>query len=265
MYRFEYQIASDLADAVARRDKAGDGLYLAGGMTLVPTLKQRLAAPSDLIDLSAVAELKGISESGGAVRIGAMESHAEVAASALVKERLPALSGLAGGIGDPMVRNRGTLGGSVANADPVADYPAAVVGLGATIHTDRRSIAADEFFQGLFETALEEGELISAVEFPVPARAAYAKFENPVSRYAIVGVFLADFGAALRLAVTGAGPSVFRVPEMEAALSEDFSPDALAGIAVDAATLNDDLHAGAEYRAHLVGVMARRAVEAARG
>jgi carbon-monoxide dehydrogenase medium subunit len=265
MYRFEYQQAQDIADAVKRREKAEDGVYLAGGMTLVPTLRQRLAAPSDLIDLAGIDALKGIEEDGGSLRIGAMESHADVAASELVRDRIPALSSLAAGIGDPQVRNRGTLGGSVANADPAADYPAAVLGLGATIHTDRRTIEADDFFRGLFETALEEGELITAIEFPVPRRASYHKFKNPVSRYAIVGVFVADFGAAVRLAVTGAAVCVFRVPEMEAALSEAFLPQSITGITVDAAAMNRDLHAGAEYRAHLVGVMARRAVEAANG
>ena len=265
MYRFEYQRAADIADAVARREKAEDGLYLAGGMTTVPTLRQRLAAPSDLIDLAGIEALRGIEERHGSLRIGAMETHADVAASELVRSRIPALAALAGGIGDPQVRNRGTLGGSVANADPAADYPAAVLGLGATIHTDRRTIAADDFFSGLFETALEEGELITEIEFPVPTRAAYRKFKNPVSRYAIVGVFVADLDGAVRLAVTGAAASVFRVPEMEAALRADFSAAAINDIAVDAAALNSDLHAGALYRAHLVGVMARRAVEAASG
>lgn len=265
MYRFEYQQAADIGDAVARRRAAGDGLYLAGGMTMVPILRQRLASPSDLIDLAGIAALKGIGEDGGSLRIGAMESHAEVAASALVRERIPALADLAGGIGDPQVRNRGTLGGSLANADPAADYPAAILGLGATIHTDRRAIAADDFFTALFETALEEGELITAVEFPIPRRAAYRKFKNPVSRYAIVGVMLADFGDHVRLAVTGAAACAFRIPEMEAALAGEFSPTAIAGITVEAAAMNRDLHAGPEYRAHLVGVMARRAVEAAGG
>ena len=265
MYRFEYHRAADIGDAVARRKAAEDGLYLAGGMTMVPTLRQRLASPSDLIDLAGIAALKGIDETAGSLRIGAMESHAEVAASALVRDRLPALAGLAVGIGDPQVRNRGTLGGSLANADPVADYPAAVLGLGASIHTDRRTLAADDYFRGLFETALEEGELITAVEFPIPERAAYRKFKNPVSRYAIVGVFVADFGDHVRLAVTGAAACAFRIAEMEAALAGEFSPEAIKDITIEAAEMNRDLHAGPEYRAHLVGVMARRAVEAAGG
>ena len=265
MYRFEYQRAENIGDAVARRQAAEDGLYLAGGMTMVPTLRQRLAAPSDLIDLAGIAALKGIEEADGSLRIGAMETHADVAANALVRDRIPALAGLAGGIGDPQVRNRGTLGGSVANADPAADYPAAVLGLGATIHTDRRAIAADDFFAGLFETALEEDELITAIAFPEPRRAAYEKFRNPVSRYAIVGVFVADFGDHVRLAVTGAAASIFRIPEMEAALAGEFSAAAIKDITVEAAAMNKDLHAGAGYRAHLVGVMAGRAVEAAGG
>ena len=265
MYRFEYHRAKDIGDAVARRQAAEDGLYLAGGMTMVPTLRQRLASPSDLIDLAGIAALKGLEEADGSLRIGAMETHADVAASALVRDRIPALSGLAGGIGDPQVRNRGTLGGSVANADPAADYPAAVLGLGATIHTDRRTIAADDFFCGLFETALEEDELITAISFPVPKRAAYRKFKNPVSRYAIVGVFVADFGDYVRLAVTGAAASIFRLPEMEAALAGEFTAAAIKQITVEAAEMNRDLHAGTGYRAHLVGVMARRAVEAANG
>ncbi len=265
MYRFEYHRAADIGDAVARRRAAEDGLYLAGGMTMVPTLRQRLASPSDLIDLAGIAALKGIEGAAGSLRIGAMESHAEVAASALVRDRIPALAGLAGSIGDPQVRNRGTLGGSLANADPAADYPAAVLGLGASIHTDRRTLAADDYFRGLFETALEEGELITAVEFPIPKRAAYEKFKNPVSRYAIVGVFVADFGDHVRLAVTGAAACAFRIAEMEAALARQFSPKAIKDITIEAAEMNRDLHAGPEYRAHLVGVMAGRAVEAAGG
>ena len=264
MYRFNYGKATSVADAAARLAQADDGMLMAGGQTLIPTLKQRLAMPSDVIDLRGVTELAGIQASADAVTIGAMTTHAAVAASGEVASAIPALAKLAGGIGDPAVRNLGTIGGSLANSDPAADYPAAVLGLGATIKTDRREIAADDFFVDLFETALEGGEIIASVAFPVPRRAAYVKFPNPASRYAIVGVFVAETGAGVRVAVTGAGPCAFRVAEMEAALDADFAPEAIAGIAVPDADLNSDIHAAADYRAHLVGVMARRAVAAAR-
>lgn len=265
MYRFDYHKASDAADAVRRLEGAEDGQYLAGGMTLLPTLKMRLAAPSDLVDLAGISELSGIEADDGAIHIGAMTRHADVAASDLVRENIPALAALAGGIGDPAVRNRGTLGGSVATADPAADYPAALLGLGATIITERGRHPADGFFSDLFETALAEGELITGVCFPMPEQAAYMKFKNPASRYAIVGVFVARFKDGVRVAVTGAGSSVFRVAEMEAALAENFSADAISGMTISAEGLNSDLHAGADYRAHLTAVMARRAVEAANG
>ncbi len=260
MYEFNYHRATSLDEAAALRARAEDGLYLAGGHTLIPTLKQRLAAPSDVIDLSSVPDLAGIQVDERAVTVGAMTRHAEVAGSPEIARVLPALAELAGQIGDPAVRNRGTLGGSIANADPAADYPAAVVGLGATVITTAREIAADDFFTGLFETALDEGEIITAVRFPIPEAAAYQKFLNPASRYAVVGVFVARTESGIRVAVTGAGAHVFRVPEMEAALAGNFSPDAIAGITVSADRLNADIHASAEYRAHLVGVMARRAV-----
>lgn len=263
MYAFQYRRPTTLADAAALLAGADDAKLLGGGQTLIPTLKQRLAMPSDLIDLAGVAELKGIREEAGGLTIGAFTRHAEVAHSDVVARAIPALASLAEGIGDRQVRNLGTLGGSVANADPAADYPAAVVALKATVTTDRRRIAGDDVFTGLFETALEPGEIVTAVSFVRPGKAAYAKFRNPASRYAIVGVFVAAFGTEVRVAVTGAGPSVFRVPEMEAALAADFRPEALNGIAVPADDLNADLHASAEYRAHLVGVMARRAVAAA--
>ncbi len=226
-------------------------------------MKLRLAAPSDLIDLRDVAELRGIKADAGTVTIGAMTRHAEVAAAQEVRKAIPALATLAAGIGDRMVRNMGTLGGSVANSDPAADYPAALLGLAATVNTNKRKIAADQFFTGLFETALQAGEIITSVSFPVPKRAAYVKFKNPASRYAIVGVFVADTGGGVRVAVTGAAGSVFRVPDMEKALSARFSPDAVTGIRVAAGALNSDMHASAEYRAHLVTVMAKRAVEQA--
>src|SRR5215469_8254757 len=265
MYDFNYQKPGTLADAAKAISAAEDGKLMAGGMTLIPTLKQRLARPSDVIDLGAIAELKGIKRDGNAIVIGAMTKHADVAHSDVVKGAIPALAALAEGIGDPQVRNRGTIGGSIANADPAADYPAALVGLGATVKTNKRSIAADDFFTGLFETALEEGEIVTAVSFPIPEKAAYSKFPNPASRYAVVGVFVAKTGGGSRVAVTGAGPSVFRVPEMEAALGKSFSGDAVKDIKVKADDLNSDIHASAAYRAHLVTVMAKRAAAAAAG
>jgi carbon-monoxide dehydrogenase medium subunit len=263
MYDFNYHRPKSVADALKQLGAAEDGKLVAGGMTLIPTLKQRLARPSDLVDLAAIGELKGIKREGNALVIGAMTPHAEVAASAEVRKAIPALAHLADGIGDPQVRNRGTIGGSIANADPAADYPAGVVGLGATVVTNKRKIAGDEFFKGLFETALQEGELVTAVSFPIPEKAGYSKFPNPASRYAVVGVFVAKTAGGVRVAVTGAGPSVFRVKEMEAALGKDFSPKAVEGIKVAAKGLNSDIHASAEYRAHLVTVMAKRAVQAA--
>ena len=261
MYDFNYQKAGSIDQAAAAVKKAEDGTYLAGGMTLLPTLKQRLAKPSDVIDLSGIGDLAGIKVEGDNVVIGAMTTHAAVAGSTDVAGKIPALAALAGGIGDPQVRNRGTIGGSIANNDPAADYPAACLGLGATIVTNSREIAADDFFQGLFETALEDGEIITAVSFPAAEAACYMKFENPASRYAIVGVFVAKTGGGTRVAVTGAGQDgAFRSAEMEKALDADFSADAIAGISVDQGDLNSDIHASAEYRAHLVGVMAKRAV-----
>ena len=263
MYEFNYRRASSVSDAVASLAQSDDASYLAGGMTLIPVLKFRLAGPSDVIDLAGLGELKGIQAGDGAVTIGAMTTHATVAASADVRQAIPALADLAESIGDPQVRNRGTIGGSIANADPAADYPAAVLGLGATVHTNSRTIAGDDFFTGMFETALEPGELVTAVSFPVPERAAYMKFPNPASRYAVVGVMVSQGGDGVRVAVTGAGGSAFRVPEMEQALTANFAPEAVADISVSADGLNEDLHASAEYRAHLVTVMAKRAVAAA--
>lgn len=260
MYQFEYHKAKTLADAEKLFAAASDGKFLAGGHTLIPTLKQRLASPSDLIDLNGIAELKGITVGGGWVSIGAGTKHAEVHASKEIAAAIPALAELAGLIGDPAVRHRGTIGGSVANADPAADYPAAVLGLNATIHTTKRKIAADAFFTGMFETALEPGEIITKVDFPVPEKAAYEKFRNPASRYAMAGVFVAKTKDGVRVAVTGAGPSVFRQAEMEAALAKSFTVDAIAGIKVSDDGLNSDLHGSAAYRANLVSVMAKRAV-----
>ncbi|MCC7426819.1 MAG: xanthine dehydrogenase family protein subunit M [Alphaproteobacteria bacterium] len=264
MYEFAYHRPASLAEAKTKHGGDDDRRYLAGGMTLLPTLKHRLARPTDLVDLARIGELAGISVAGNTVSIGAMTKHAAVAASAEVAKAIPALAHLASLIGDRQVRNRGTIGGSVANNDPAADYPAALLGLGATVHTDKRSIAADDFFQGMFATALEPGELITKISFPVPQKAAYQKFPNPASRYAMVGVFVAVTGGGPRVAVTGAGANgVFRVTAMEEALKGGWSADRLKGIAVPADGLNSDIHASAEYRAHLIGVMARRAVAAA--
>ncbi len=265
MYDFTYRKASSIDAAVAAVKKAEDGKFLAGGMTLLPTLKQRLAHPSDLVDLSPLGELKGIAVGATAVTIKAMTRHADVARSAEVAKAIPALAKLASGIGDRQVRNRGTIGGSIANNDPAADYPAAVLGLGATVHTNTRQIAGDAFFRGLFETALEDGELVTQVVFPIPSRAGYMKFPNPASRYCMVAVMVAQTKEGVRVAVTGAGPCVFRVPAMEAALTKKFAPEALDGITIADDRLNSDIHASAEYRAHLVGVMARRAVAEAIG
>ncbi|MBX3500892.1 MAG: xanthine dehydrogenase family protein subunit M [Alphaproteobacteria bacterium] len=263
MYDFAYHKPKSVADAVAAVKKAGEGKFMSGGMTLIPTLKQRLARPSDVVDLGAIGDLKGIKVDASSVTIGAMTRHAEVAASAEVAKAIPALAKLAANIGDAQVRNRGTIGGSVANNDPAADYPAALVALGATVHTNERKIAADDFFKGMFETALKDGEMITAVSFPVPKKAAYMKFPNPASRYAMVGVFVADTSGGARVAVTGAGPGVFRVKDMEAALGKSWSADSVASIKVPAGGLNNDIHASREYRAHLVTVMAKRAVAAA--
>jgi len=263
MYQFEYYKASSVEDAMKKLASADDGKILAGGMTLLPTMKQRLASPSDLIDLSGIAALKGIKVDGKTVAIGAMTTHWEVHSSKDVQKAIPALSDLAGQIGDPMVRHRGTIGGSIANSDPSADYPAAVIGLGATIKTNKRDIAADDYFKGLFETALADDELIVSVSFPIPKRAAYQKFPQPASRYAMVGVMVAETDSGIRVGVTGAGPCAFRVPAMEKALGAKFAPDSVANITIPADGLNSDIHGSAEYRAHLVGVMAKRAVAAA--
>jgi aerobic carbon-monoxide dehydrogenase medium subunit len=263
MYAFDYFNPKHVNDAVVDLAKE-DAKALAGGMTLLPTMKQRLASPTAIVDLVHIAELRGIALEGNAIAIGAMTRHVDVATSEIVKRAIPALAELASLIGDPAVRNRGTIGGSIANNDPAADYPAAALALGATIETDKRSIAADDFFKGLFETALEAGELITRVYFPTPEKAGYAKFRNPASRYALVGVFVAKTAAGVRVAVTGAGASgVFRVEAFEKALEANFSASALDGLTVDASNLSSDMHADAEYRAHLIGVMAKRAVGAA--
>ena len=265
MYSFRYQRAASVDDASAILAARPRAKLLAGGQTLVAAMKLRLADPGDIVDLGAVKGLSEIRVEGRTVTIGAMTRHAEVAASAEVRTAIPALAALAGGIADRMVRNMGTIGGSVANNDPSADYPAAVLALGAKVVTQRRTIAADAFFTGMFETALEAGEIITAVNFPAPVRAAYMKLRNPASRYAIVGVFVADLGGSVRVAVTGAGPVVFRMTAMEQALTARFAPDAIAGIKAPEEGLNVDIHAGADHRAHLITVMAMRAVAAALG
>jgi aerobic carbon-monoxide dehydrogenase medium subunit len=263
MYAFEYHRPQSLAGAAADLAKP-DAKLLAGGMTLLPTMKQRLASPAALVDLKNVAELAGVSREGDNLVIGAMTRHADVARSNVVQAAIPAIATLAGGIGDPHVRNMGTIGGSLANNDPSADYPAAALALGATIVTNKRRIGAQDFFKGLFETALETSELVTQVIFPIPQRAAYMKFPNPASRYALVGVFVAKTAGGVRVAVTGAGANgVFRASALESALSANFSPAALDGVSVPASGLNSDLHADADYRAHLIGVMAKRAVAAA--
>ena len=263
MYEFNYHRPDTLDAVSALIESSDDPKIVAGGMTLLPTMKQRLAAPSDLIDLGGVSGLDGISVAADTVTIGAMVRHVDIERSEEVATAIPALSELAGLIGDPQVRNRGTLGGSVANADPAADYPAAVLAFKGTVVTTAREIAADDYFIDLFETALEEEELLTAVRFARPQRAAYMKFPNPASRYAIVGVMVAQYEDGVRVAVTGAGPCAFRVPEMETQLSAQFEAAAIEGVRIGDDNLNADIHASAEYRAHLVGVMARRAVTAA--
>jgi carbon-monoxide dehydrogenase medium subunit len=260
MTPFAFHRPASVASAVQLRSAQPDASYLAGGQSLLPAMKLGLAGPSDLIDLSLLGGAMGITLAGGSLRIGAMTPHAVVGASAEVLQHLPALACLASGIGDPAVRTRGTLGGSLANNDPAACYPAAVLGLGATVHTDQRQIAADDFFLGLYETALQPGELITAVSFPVPKRAAYVKFKQPASRFALVGVFVSDGPQGVRVAVTGAGACVFRARALEAALAKGFTAQALDSIQLPADELNNDLHGSAAYRAHLVGVLAKRAV-----
>ncbi len=260
MYDFAYAKPSSLADAVGLLSADGDAKALAGGQTFIPVLKQRLNKPSTVVDLSKLG-LSGITVSGSTITIGAMTRHADIASNADIKAKIPGLAHQASMIGDEAVRHRGTIGGSLANNDPAACYPSAVLALGGTIKTDKRSIAADDFFQGMFTTALEPGEIITSIELPIPEKSAYEKFRNPASRYAIVGVFVAKFPSGVRLAITGASQGgVFRHTEMETALSAHFSPDAIAAIKTPADGLNGDIHASAEYRAHLIGVVAKRAV-----
>lgn len=256
MYSFNYHCVSSTEEASALFDSCESAVYLSGGMTLIPTLKQRLDYPTDVIDLRGIKELQGIVRENGSIRVGSRTCHAEVARH----QQIQALADLAGGIGDLQVRNCGTIGGSIANNDPAADYPAAVLGLGATVHTNKRDIGADDFFVDLFETTLEMGEIVVAVSFPKPLRAVYMKFPNPASRYAIVGVFVAEDSAGIRVAVTGAGSCVFRATAIEEALQRDFRPTTVEGIAVDHSNFNSDIHASQEFRGHLVTEMAKRAV-----
>lgn len=265
MYDFNYHRPSSIDEAKQILAASDDATFLAGGMTLLPTMKMRLARPSDLVDLSGIDDLAGISDGGETVVIGAMTRHADVAGSELVRAAIPALAELADSIGDAQVRNRGTIGGSIANSDPAADYPAAILGLDATIRTDQREIAADDYFKGMFETALHAGELVVSVAFPKPKKAAYAKFPNPASRYAVAGVMVAETSAGIRVAVTGAGACAFRATAFEDALNSSFSAESLTGLSIDATDLNSDIHASAAYRAHLVNVMAARAVKALGG
>jgi aerobic carbon-monoxide dehydrogenase medium subunit len=261
MYRFKHHRPSTVEEAARIFAGSEDPSYLAGGMTMIPTMKQRLASPTDLIDLARVDGISGIEVTDAEVRIGAFTRHAAVASSTAIAAVIPALAHLAAQIGDNQVRNRGTIGGSIANSDPAADYPAAVVALGATVVTNQRTIPGDQFFQDLFETALATGELVTGLHFPIPRRAAYHKFPNPASRYAVVGVMVADFKSGVRVGVTGAGPCAFRATTLEAALTRSFSASSLDTIDIPDAGFNADLHASAQYRAHLVRVMARRAVE----
>lgn len=262
MQKFSYHLPATIEDALAILGSCVGAKVLAGGMTLIPTMKQRLAAPERLVDLRGIDQLKGIRINNNCLVIGAMTCHADVAHSPMVQETIPVLALLAQGIGDPHVRNRGTIGGSIANSDPAADYPAAVLGLDATIHTSRRSIKADEFFVGLFATALDANEIITAISFKRPDRACYVKFVQLASRFALTGVMVARFGKKVRVAVTGAGPCVFRCAELEDALCHSFAPPSIESIKISPKGLLSDIHGSAVYRAHLVTVMARRAVAA---
>jgi carbon-monoxide dehydrogenase medium subunit len=264
MHEFDYRRPSTLAEAAQALSAISGAKLLAGGQTLIPAMKLRLNHPSCIIDLDGVTGLDSIGRKGDSLVIGAMATHAEIAESAEVAGAIAGLAHLAEGIGDPQVRNRGTIGGSLANNDPAADYPAAVLALGATLKTNRRSIVCDDFFKGLFTTALGDSEILTEIAFPIPKRFAYAKFANPASRFALVGVAVAEAAAGVRVAVTGAGGNgVFRAAAMEAALAKSFAPEALANTGVDPSGLASDIHADADYRAHLIGVMARRAVKAA--
>jgi carbon-monoxide dehydrogenase medium subunit len=263
MYAFNYERPANLAAAQALL--AAGGNALAGGQTMIAAMKQRLQQPETVVDLGAISTLAGIRKEGNNLVIGAMTRHQDVADNAEVRQHIPALAALADGIGDKQIRTMGTLGGSVANNDPAACYPSAVLALGATVHTDKRTIAADDFFHGMYATALDAGELITAISFPIPHKASYAKFRQPASRFALVGVFVAQTAAGARVAITGAGNGVFRHAGLEAALNGSFTPEAVTKVAIDASELNADLHASAAYRAHLITVQTQRAVKQANG
>ena len=261
MYNFSFHRPTTVRQAAGLLSRNPDAKLLAGGHSLLPVMKQRLAQPSALVDLSQVEGMSGVELKGRSVVIGAMTRHADVATSQVLKEAMPALAEVPGSIGDPQVRNRGTIGGSIANNDPNADYPAGLLGLGATIITNKRRIVADDFFQGMFTTALEEGEIIVKVSFPIAKKAAYVKFKHPASGFALVGVFVSKRGPDIRVAVTGAGANgVFRVKSFEEALKKRFAAKSIEGMTVPATGMNSDIHASAEYRAHLIGVLARRAL-----
>ena len=264
MYAFDYHRPASLQDAVKLLGDHPDAKLLAGGQTFIPTLKQRLAQPSDVIDLGGIADLKQIRADGDKLVIGAMATHGAVAKNPTVKSMIPALALMAYDIGDTQVRNLGTIGGSVSNNDPAADYPGACVALGATITTDRRTISADDFFTGMFETALADDEILTSVTFLKPMAAGYEKFRNPASRYAMVGVFVAKTASGVRVTVNGAGPCTFRLPDFEQALASNLAPEALNDLSVSADGLNSDMHGSAEYRAHLIKVVAKRAVAKAK-
>jgi aerobic carbon-monoxide dehydrogenase medium subunit len=263
MNTFQLHQPKDLSSAAMLSGSSGDARFLAGGQSILASMKLGLASPDAMIDLSLIPDLKSISVSGGVVKIGAMVKHADVASNVDVKKAIPALADLAGGIGDRQVRNMGTIGGSLANSDPAACYPAAALGLGATIHTNKRNIAADSFFLGLYETALESNEIIAAVSFPVPEKAAYVKFKNSASRFALVGVFVSKGSQGVRVAVTGSASCAFRATDIEKALASSWTAAACNGVKISSGNLNSDLHASAEYRAHLISVIAGRAVTAA--
>jgi len=258
MKNFNYKTASNTKEAIKLFTKKA--AFLAGGMTLLPAIKLRLAAYSDLVNIKKIKSLSGIKASSKSVKIGSITTHASVASSEEIKKTIPSIAALAEGIGDPQVRNRGTIGGSVANNDPAADYPSACLALNSTIHTNKRKISADKFFKGMFDTALKKGELIEAIEFEIPEKSAYEKFPNPASRYAIVGVFVAKLKNETRVAITGAGSCVFRSKDLEIALSSNFTSSAIDNINISSDELNSDIHASAEYRAHIIKVMTKKAV-----
>jgi len=266
MYAFTFHRPQTVRQAAGMLTKNEEAKLLACGQTLLPTMKLRLAGPPQIVDMTLIEGLSGIEMSGRSLNIGAMTRHYEVNSSPVVQQAAPVIAKLAGMIGDPAVRHRGTIGGSVANNDPNADYPAACLGMGATIITNKRRIKADEFFTGMFSTVLEPAEIVTKVSFPIPKKAAYQKFRNQASRFALVGVFVSKRGSEIRVAVTGAGSNgVFRVPSFEEALKKRFSPKSLEGMSIPATGMNSDIHGSAEYRAHLVGVLARRAVAEAIG